>query len=1166
MKKFVAVLLALVMVFGIVPVGAEAVEEYLPPEIEVEVEVETETEYEYYPSEEVEKEYEEKEYEEKEYEEEEYEKEYEEYYYQPEEEAAAEEEAEEAEAAPVIYADFETLTAVTAAAPADWRASMARGLDWLLTTVPAPGFGVVGGEWTILALARGSHTVSVPYGYFDGYVQRIGAHLAGLAEHTDSNHIQPGWVLNPSNGRREVRLANAQSTENARLAVALTALGLDASAFVNPIDGHTYDLVSRFGNRHAYADARMWGEGQGLNGPMWNIIALNSRGWNNPYIPADRRWVGGTTASDPVTAEERVNWLLGREAQIGGWGLGASPDPDMTAMAIQALAPFYGMPGRENVTGAIDRALAWLASRQLPCGGWTAWGPANVQSPAQVIIALTSIGIDPINFTHESGNNPVDAVLSFQDQLTGGFRQGANVNTMATEQAVYALVALDRFTRGMTPLYDMSDLAPVVVPPPAPPAPPVITPPPVTRFALEREILRAERLDAENFTAESWATLETALTEAVSVRGNIFASQPEIDAAHFALTSAINALAPHVPLGRVYISVTDPNHRGAGRARVFFPRTGFELLAGETVYDLLHRTELAVRSRGSDVWTGRYVEAIAGLGEFDEGPYSGWMFRVNGVFPNFSSSLYFMQNGDVVEWLYTRSLGADLGAVFREPPRDPGLHLNPDDVEFVIRAEVAGGTAVIDVPAGAVAQLIAAALGEGLTNIVITAAASEDVSRSEVNLSVASLNAVLEADMTLTVRSDVAAVTLDTATMLGLVYGEDPDLYVTIVSEIVCTAEHKTLAFKVYIGGERVCCFDGEVGVVIPYRSALRLRYRDLLTVYHISGNGTLREMAGAGYDTGEMSFTTTHFSEFAIRERIEQRNWLFRGWGVITEFISRNFSLTISVSAAGLQKEDWETAMDASLDWLQENIQPSPVVGSVGGEWAVLALARAERVSVRDPWVRGWIRAVRRPDNGLRRWTDFQRVSLAVNALGLDATDFNGQDLTEPFQTFVPPAERHAMNQTINADIFALIALGECDYFLESLLYAQNSDGTWNLGNRMNLDLTAMALQALAPFYVRGDERVTDAVHLALAWLRSRTFPDPESTSQMIVALTALGEDASYYVDHLLHWFDPAEGAFRRPRLTDPVNMMATEQAAYALVAHWRFVNGMTALYDFSE
>jgi len=301
------------------------------------------------------------------------------------------------------------------------------------------------------------------------------------------------------------------------------------------------------------------------------------------------------------------------------------------------------------------------------------------------------------------------------------------------------------------------------------------------------------------------------------------------------------------------------------------------------------------------------------------------------------------------------------------------------------------------------------------------------------------------------------------------------------------------------------------------------------------------------------------------------------------------------SLSAASPETPGWEAAMEASLDWLQANIRPAPAVGSVGGEWAVLALARAGRVTINDRsiwiWQRNLERTLREVDRlqaaghniqnppsagtfpgDMRRWTDFQRATLALTALGIDATDFNGRDLTVMYRNFIPVSQRHALNQTINADIFALIALnsmpyeGNHDRFLNLILSEQNPNGTWNLGG-VSLDTTAMALQALAPYYYNGDERVTEAVHSALDWLRLQTFPDPESTAQMIVALTALGpdfaEEAQYYVNLLLSWFDRNTGAFRRPSLNDPINIMATEQAAYALVAYWRLVNEMAALYN---
>lgn len=87
---------------------------------------------------------------------------------------------------------------------------------------------------------------------------------------------------------------------------------------------------------------------------------------------------------------------------------------------------------------------------------------------------------------------------------------------------------------------------------------------------------------------------------------------------------------------------------------------------GDTVYDVLLRATqqhgIQMEKRGTGALL--YVEGINNLYEFDRGPESGWMYRVNGVFPNKSAGVYDVKSGDRIEWLYTRDLGRDVGATF----------------------------------------------------------------------------------------------------------------------------------------------------------------------------------------------------------------------------------------------------------------------------------------------------------------------------------------------------------------------------------------------------------------------------------------------------------------------------------------------------------------------
>lgn len=103
----------------------------------------------------------------------------------------------------------------------------------------------------------------------------------------------------------------------------------------------------------------------------------------------------------------------------------------------------------------------------------------------------------------------------------------------------------------------------------------------------------------------------------------------------------------------VYISITDPD------GKTYLSKTKYTVEVGTTVYELLCKTGLNITTSTSTSY-GVYIEAIEGLGEFDEGNESGWMYSVNGNYPEYSSDSYELSDGDYVKWLYTRELGEDI--------------------------------------------------------------------------------------------------------------------------------------------------------------------------------------------------------------------------------------------------------------------------------------------------------------------------------------------------------------------------------------------------------------------------------------------------------------------------------------------------------------------------
>ena len=286
----------------------------------------------------------------------------------------------------------------------------------------APIVGSIGGEWLALGLARSGR--SVPAGYYDNVVQYVKANV-------NANE----------------RLHNSKSTDNSRVILALTAIGKDPTN----VGGH---------NLLKGLDSMNYINKQGINGPVFALIALDSH--NYPTF-------------GEVTRDVLIDRILSEQVKAdGGWALGGADeeasDVDVTAMTIQALAPYYKTNAK--VKTAVDKGLTWLSEHQQEDGGFASWGAVNSESCAQVIVALAALGIDPLTDSRfiKNGITALDALCGYytQDdtlgkgfahvkQSSGGYVGGA-YNQMATEQAYYALNAYYRFANSQNRLYDMTDV------------------------------------------------------------------------------------------------------------------------------------------------------------------------------------------------------------------------------------------------------------------------------------------------------------------------------------------------------------------------------------------------------------------------------------------------------------------------------------------------------------------------------------------------------------------------------------------------------------------------------------------------------------------------------------------------------------------------------------
>ena len=223
------------------------------------------------------------------------------------------------------------------------------------------------------------------------------------------------------------------------------------------------------------------------------------------------------------------------------------------------------------------------------------------------------------------------------------------------------------------------------------------------------------------------------------------------------------------------------------------------------------------------------------------------------------------------------------------------------------------------------------------------------------------------------------------------------------------------------------------------------------------------------------------------------------------------------------------------------------------GDEWVIIGLARSgEDVdsAVFDEYfdsVRGTVKS-RKGVLSDDRYTEYARVAMGVRAIGEDPTDVEGYDILAPLND-----TKKVVEQGWNGPAYALIAANTCEYILsnEKVYVDYLVDELKSIKKDEMVDMTAIMVQALS-FY-RDDPLIDELVSGAIKDMEEEfkanedTFNTSESTSQVIIATTACGEDASIYLKDLFSYSDGA--LFKHVRDQD-ADRMATEQALLAMDA----------------
>ena len=463
-----------------------------------------------------------------------------------------------------------------------------------------------------------------------------------------------------------------------------------------------------------------------------------------------------------------ISEILSRRMDDGGWAvMGTRGDTDVTAMTIQSLAPYYG--GRSDVTYAVDEALELLSRLQLDSGGFKTMGAENCESAAQVVMALSSLGIDAQTDERfiKNGTSPMSALMSYRNGDGSFSHTGGGADENATVEALCALVAYLRMCCGQTPFYIM-DNANHSAPQPAeqsggdtssdsgksspgnpsslsssgssssganrtndPGDAPVSQPAQNIVVIDGRRYVESTNAAGEKVTVSAEETQATVTPTTAPVQKPSYGGmQPSATADQlrstadeagsggykgYAIAGVLIAAGAACAVlyflkkknkknyiavgiiaaaGVIFILLTnfespDSYHREAAadgdltvtltircdtiidreKVNEYIPDDGiildtteYALSDGDTVYDALlaavHSKHIPMDNRGAK--GSAYIAGLNFLYEYDYGELSGWMYRVNGEFPDVGCESCYVSDGDVIEWLYTTDIGRDL--------------------------------------------------------------------------------------------------------------------------------------------------------------------------------------------------------------------------------------------------------------------------------------------------------------------------------------------------------------------------------------------------------------------------------------------------------------------------------------------------------------------------
>lgn len=656
---------------------------------------------------------------------------------------------------------------------------------------------------------------------------------------------------------RSTITSTTSATDIERMVLTMTALGYDMSNLSDG-QGGTINALSIISHMEKLGT---------ISALEYALLAYDSGDYETAALGENPVW----------TREKLINEIMKYQRADGGFSYSSSAaagDADITAVTISALAPY--MQTDEKVRKVVDNAISYLSNAQLEDGSYN----SNSNSTAMVIIALTNVGIDIDTDARfiKNGKTTLDALLNYRLSTgTFGYRNNTTANSLSTEQSFRALASYKnavssgdyysgtyRFGKPSKTGEGIVTLQSLVVD----------KMPSKTSYNIGEEfvkdglVLKAVYSDGnEKYISAEEITI-TGYDSKASGTKTISAEYGGLSTP-FSIT-IIKTNSDNTYKYTATLKVYDPS------GRTYFEAQEIEIEENETALSLLEKSNLDVSISSSS--QGRYVEGIEGLYEFDKGSQSGWMYSVNGIFPEKSADQYELEDGDQVVWVYTRDLGNDVGG------GASGSASSSTENTITVKPSVnEAGNMSVDISKAKFEEVLE---NSALKECTLDIRANQQSQSLEATLPVESLNALAQQDsMTLVVQTDLATLELNKACLKAIIDAcgsKTGSLTITInkvdtssLNENVkdIAEDHTILEFNLTSNKKTISEFGGNgIKITIPYELKAGEKAENMM-VYYITPEGTLEAVKDASYSESlhAMRFTVMHFSQYMISPKLEE-------------------------------------------------------------------------------------------------------------------------------------------------------------------------------------------------------------------------------------------------------------------------------------------------------